>query len=112
MAKKEDLGMVEGFEGLDGFEALGLASEGILPVAIGGGSAAALTVIGRLAAPVGSPVHRHAPAIAGAVSAVFAGLVTKSLTGALTGLIVGGVVWGSERLLEYQAQKLMLPAGG
>ncbi len=94
---------------LEGFDALGEAAEGVLPVAMGGGSTAVLIVIGRLAAPVGSTFHRHAPAIAGVVGAAFAGLVTKQLSGALAALFVGGTVWGVERLLEYQAQKL-LPA--
>lgn len=96
---------------LEGLDALGEAAQGIVPVAIGGGSAAALTVIARLAAPVGSTFHRHAPAIAGATGAAFTFLVTKSLAGALAALFVGGTVWGAERLLEYQAQKL-LPAAG
>lgn len=100
----------EEMEMLEGFDALGSAAEGILPVAMGGGSTAVLIVISRLAAPVGSTFHRHAPAIAGVVGAAFAGLVTKKLSGALAALFVGGTVWGAERLLEYQAQKLMLPA--
>jgi len=108
---KQEILVVHGEETamLEGLDALGEAAEGVLPVAIGGGSAAALTVIARLAAPVGSTIHRHAPAIAGAAGAVFTGLVTRRLSGALAALLVGGTVWGTERLLEYQAQKL-LPA--
>lgn len=90
---------------------LGIATEHVVPVAIGGGLTAALTVAGRLAAPVGSQLHRHAPAAAGAAAAIFTGLVTKSGAGALAALLVGGLIWGSERLLEYQAQRL-LPGGG
>ena len=94
---------------LEGFDALGEVAEGVLPVAIGGGSATVLTVIARLAAPVGSTFHRHAPAIAGVAGGVFTFLVTKKIAGALAALFVGGTVWGTERLLEYQAQKLLLP---
>ena len=90
---------------------LGVSTEQAAPVLIGGGMTAALTVAARLAAPVGSTLHRHAPAAAGAAAAVFTGLVTKSAAGALAALLVGGLVWGSERLLEFQAQRL-LPGGG
>jgi len=99
-------------DGIDfGTLGLGIATEQVVPVAIGGGLTAALTVAGRLAAPIGSQLHRHAPAAAGAAAAIFTGLVTKSGAGALAALLVGGLIWGSERLLEYQAQRL-LPSGG
>ena len=91
---------------IGGFEALGMSSQGVLPVLAGGGAAGALTVAGRLVAKPGSALHRHAPAVAGVAAAAIIGLATKSWAGVITGLMVGGGIWVAERMLEFQAARL------
>ncbi len=103
---------MEGDFGFDehALDILGMSGQGVVNVAVGGGTTAALAVVTRIAAPVGSGLHRHAPAVAGLVGAVVAGLTTKSVAGVLSAVIVGGGMWLGERVLEYQAGRL-LPAG-
>lgn len=91
-------------------DVLGMSGAKTASVAIGGGTTAALTIVTRLAAPVGSGIHRHAPALAAVIGAATAGALTKSFAGVAASLIVGGSLWLTERLLEYQAKRL-LPYG-
>lgn len=95
--------------GASDLDVLGMSSQGVIPVAVGGGTTAALAVITRLAAPVGSGMHRHAPAFAGLVGAILTGVTTKELSGVLAAVAVGGAMWLGDRILEFQAQRL-LPA--
>lgn len=91
-------------------DVLGMSTQTVLPVSIGGGTAIAVAVVTRLAATPGSGMHRHAPALAALVGAVLAGVTTKSLAGALSAVLVGGSMWLGERVLEFQAQRLLPPA--
>jgi hypothetical protein len=99
---------------MNGLDALGDASPyaGLVPAVAGGALTILGTVVARFLIPVGSVFHRHAALIAGGASALIVGLATQSYTGAVAGLGTGVGMWGGERLLEWQAKKLLPEANG
>lgn len=96
-----------GANGLSALDAISESTAGFAPIALAGGSTIVLTAVGRFAAPVGHPVHRHAPAIAGLLGATFTAAATKNYAAAMVALLVGGGIWSAERLLEWQAYRLL-----
>ncbi len=96
--------MMGGFSALD---AIADAAPSIGAAAVAVGSPLVLTFVGRFAAPIGHPIHKHMPAIAGILGAGFTFATYKSYSAALASLLTGLGIWGVERLTDFQAFKLL-----
>ena len=107
--RRQEVATMDGDFGLGAsdLDVLGMSSQGVVPVAVGGGPTAAIAVVTRLASPVGSGMHRHAPAFAALLGAILTGVTTKDLGGVLAAVAVGGAMWLGDRVLEFQAQRLL-----